>query len=240
MKRFFIDNPDESVYLDGSEHNHLANVLRLKAGEEVVLCCGDAWDYVYRIEQITKKNTLLVRVDKVPNHSLPKVRMTVFSALTKGDKPELIAQKLTELGVSEIALMTTRYTVTQHSDRRKERVEHVCMEAAKQCGRSDYPTIELTDFAAMCKRLADFDLIVFPYEKATTPSLQDFLCAREISSVRSVAVIVGSEGGFSDEEATALTDVGAVPVSLGKRILRAETANIAVTAIVMNALGEYR
>lgn len=240
MKRFFIKEPSETVVLSDSEHNHLARVLRLRVGEEVILCCGDGYDYRYRIEQIEKNKSVLIQLDKVKNECEPKIRMTVYSALMKGDKPELAAQKLTELGVSEIVLMTTRYTVAQHSASRKERVERTCIEAAKQCGRADYPKVRQIDFSQIEGELGRYDAVLFPYEKATGTSLSAYLDSLDHASIRSVAVIVGSEGGFSDEEAARLERCGVVPVTLGKRILRAETANIVVSAIVMNALGEYR
>lgn len=239
MKRFFIQQPTETVVLDGNEHTHLARVLRLKPQDEVILCCGDGYDYRYRIESVEKNRSILRQLDRTENLCEPHVRMTVFSALMKGDKPELAAQKLTELGVSEIVLTTSRYTVPQHSPARRERVERTCMEAAKQCGRAGYPKVDQADFSELPERLREFDAVIFPYEKATECSLSAYLSRLDGATIRTVAIVVGSEGGFADEEAALLIRAGVTPVTLGKRILRAETANIVVAALVMNALGEY-
>ncbi len=239
MKRFFIQQPTETVVLDGNEHTHLSRVLRLKPRDEVILCCGDGYDYRYRIERVDKNSSVLTQLDRVRNLCEPRVHMTVFSALMKGDKPELAAQKLTELGVNEIVLMTTKYAVPQNSMTRRERVERTCMEAAKQCGRAGYPKVDLADFSELPERLRGFDAVIFPYEKATEYSLSAYLSRLDGANIRTVAVVVGAEGGFADEEAETLIGAGVTPVTLGKRILRAETANIVVAALVMNALGEY-
>lgn len=240
MKRFFTDIIEDSVILTSDEHNHLSRVLRLGVGEEVVVCNGDGYDYVCVVERMDKRQTELRLKTKIKNECDPIKRLTVFSALTKGDKPELIAQKLTELGVSAIRFVTTEYTVAKPSPARMERVARICAEAAKQCGRASLPNLDEGTFSQMIAALKDYDLIIFPYEKAVECSLKQFLDRVDVEAVKNAALIVGSEGGFSDEEAAQIAKAGGVPLTLGKRILRAETANIAVAGIVLNALGEYR
>ena len=233
-RRFFADAACNPLTLTEGEHHHLTQVLRAKVGERVVVCTGDGYDYTYAIRAVHKTETVLDFVEKEKNDREPTVRVTLFSAVMKGDKNEFVAQKATELGVWEICPMRTAFVQAHDRNLRVERLQKIVREAAKQCGRSTYPTVhEPVDFAKVTERLAAFDCVVFPYERAKSPSLKAFLREKDFSATHSIAVIVGSEGGFSEQEAAALVECGVTPVSLGKRILRAETANIAVLSAIM-------
>ena len=233
-RRFFVDAACNPLTLTEGEHHHLTQVLRAKVGEQVIVCTGDGYDYTYAIRAIHKTETVLDFIEKTENDREPTVRVTLFSAIMKGDKNEFVAQKATELGVWEICPMRTAFVQAHDRNLRVERLSKIVREAAKQCGRSTYPTVrEPVDFAKVVESLAAFDLVVFPFERAKNPSLKAFLREKNLYATHSIALIVGSEGGFSEQEAAALVAAGVTPVTLGKRILRAETANLAVLSAVM-------
>lgn len=239
MKRFFTQEIGNPHILTGDEHKHLSVVLRAKVGDEVVLCCGDGYDCICEIAELSRNETVLIPVRKVKNESEPSVAVTLFSAIMKGDKNDLVVQKAVELGAIEVRPLVTEY-VQSHSVR-TDRLNKIALEAAKQCGRSTLTRvcepITLQRFASIA---GDFDLTVFPYEKADKPSLKEFLRGADVASIKKVAVIIGSEGGFSESEVNLLCSAGITPVTLGKRILRAETANIAVLSAVMYELGQWQ
>lgn len=240
MKRFFVKNADDRIILSGDNHKHLALVLRAVPGEEVIVCPGDGFDYVYRITDLSKTQTELSYVCKRKNDKEPRIKLTVFSASMKSDKNELVAQKLTELGVSELFTFESEFTVASTSSNRTERMRRICEEACKQCGRAVIPRVnEEISFADVLKLSGQFDLVVFPYESAEDVDIKSFIgSASENSEIKNVALIVGAEGGFSKSEVDAAVAVGLTPVTMGKRILRAETANIVAAAAIMCELGE--
>ena len=241
MKRFFVDKVTDPPVLSGEQHKHLSLVLRARPGDNVILCAGDGYDRICTIKDIRRNETLLTLREKVRNESEPDISVTLFMSVMKGDKNDLVVQKATELGACEIYPVITKFVQNHERVVKTERLNKIAAEAAKQCGRSMVPivrdTINFKDIPCM---LGGFDLVVFPYENARELSLKGFLTAIDKSTVKSVAVVVGSEGGFADDETLALTNAGVVPVTLGKRILRAETANIAVLSVVMYELEQWR
>lgn len=241
MKRFFVDKIDDPPVLRGENHKHFAVVLRCKAGDEAVLCCGDGYDCVCRVERVERDCTRLSVLRIEPSAGEPTVDVTLFMAMLKGDKNDFVVQKATELGATEIVPVFTRFVQAHDRDIKTERMQRIAREAAQQCGRGRLPVVRNSvPFAQILPMLSAYDAVVFPYENATTPPLSEFL--REIAPDpgKKIAVLIGSEGGFAPEEVAALTQMGVTPVTLGKRILRAETANIAVLSAVMYALGQWQ
>lgn len=237
MRKIFVTSIDgEKIVLEGDDHAHLAYALRSRIGDKVTVCC-DKIDYECVIENITKHQTTLLVVSYQTVESEPIVDVTLFPAILKGDKMELVVQKCTELGVNTIIPFVSKNCECRVQAVRIERLNKISMEAAKQCGRGYVPPVlEVVDFAKVVEMLKEFDLIVFPYEKATKPSLKEYLMDK---NAKKVAIIVGSEGGFAENEAKMLIDAGAIPVTLGKRIMRAETASIAVLSALMYQMGEW-
>lgn len=242
MKRFFVKELHGKSYkMTGDDHNHLTNVLRAKVGEEVVLCPQDGCDYIYSILAIGKKETELNFVEKQINKNEPSVNLTLYMSILKGDKMDYVVQKATELGVNTIAPLYTKY-VQFLGDVKVDRLNKICVEASKQCGRGKLPVVlNVNNFDEMLAKLPTYDLVVFAYEKAEDVDLKSYLSAKkqEDKNIKNVAIIIGSEGGFSGEEVAAVERAGAIGLTLGKRILRAETASVAVTSIVMYELGEF-
>ncbi len=241
--RLFVNeiNGDKCV-LRGDAHRHVAYSLRSRVGDAVTLCPQDGCDYIGSIENITQSETTVKISSVVKSAGEPKVELTVFCAVpNKGDKLDLIAQKLTELGVGAIRPIMTEFTQGKAESVRTDRLSRICEEAAKQCGRGVIPKVFCPiKFGEMLDVLEEYDLTVFPYEKEKTLSLKKFLHDSSFDCIKKVAVIIGSEGGFSCGEATALRDKGVESVTLGNRILRTETANIAVVSALMYELDEWQ
>ncbi len=237
MRKIFVTSIDGSrVTLTGDSHAHLAYALRSRVGDEVILCC-DKIDYTCRITSITKTETRLEVLSFNAVDTEPKTQITLFFALLKGDKNDFVIQKCTELGASEFVPFVSRNCERGAQSIKKERLSKIAEEAAKQCGRGYVPKVnDPIGFDDVVSALGAFDLVVFPYEKADKPDLKSFL--RSVSGEK-VAVIVGSEGGFTDEEAALLSAAGVTPVTLGKRIMRAETASVAVLSALTYEFGEW-
>ncbi|MBQ7227141.1 MAG: 16S rRNA (uracil(1498)-N(3))-methyltransferase [Clostridia bacterium] len=237
MRRFFvekIEKPSLNVY--GNERKHLADVLRARVGDKVILCPNDGNDYVYKIVGFDKNSVSLNYVSENKNETEPELMLTVFASLLKGDKTELVVQKLTELGVKRITPFISDYTVQK--SKKNERLKRSAHEASKQCGRAIIPEVtEIVSFDQMLKTLDKYDTVVFAYEDAYTSGkrLSDVIKGNE----KTIALVVGPEGGFSEREVNALTLAGYEPVTLGKRILRAETASIAGASVIMCLAGEW-
>ncbi|MCL2540390.1 MAG: 16S rRNA (uracil(1498)-N(3))-methyltransferase [Firmicutes bacterium] len=259
MHKFFIDSEievDRTVTLTGQEHLHLCNVLRAKAGETVTLINGSGFFYLAEIAEISKKQTTLNVLSKEADKGIAKTKLTVFMGLIRAEKMDLVVQKLTELNVTEIVPFESSYATAKTSQNKTERLNRIAIEACKQCGRADLVKIDETvKFNEVVNRVKDFSAVLFAYEGVlslrdghTTPTDEaipsshtpplagaplylkgEFLC-----NIPALALIIGSEGGFSELEAEQLIKAGAKVVSLGKRILRAETAAIALTAVVQS------
>lgn len=244
MHRFFVDRSQisgEVVTISGEDLKHIKNVLRLKAGEEVSICDGKENDYVAVIESIDSQEVLLSIVDSFKSKGEAPIKLKLYQGLPKGDKMELIVQKCTELGVSEIVPMATKRAVVKLSDEKKiskklERWQKIAEEAAKQSKRGRIPLVDrLVTLKEAVAELGEDELALMLYESEIENSLKKAL--REYDG-KAVSVFVGPEGGFEESEAEMLEAAGAKVVSLGNRILRTETAGLAVAAVIMYELGD--
>ena len=238
MKRFYYDkqlNINEKYLIDGIEHNHIKNVMRMKVGDQIILVCGDEFDYFAEIINITKGDTEVRVFDKKLNNCNPKSNVTVFQALVKSDNMTLIVQKLTELGVMTFVPFESEFITSKDKFGKTTKLQDISNQSIKQCKRSMPMLVKNTiDFNELVNVLDDFDIVLFANECEKTQNLRDI----KISTDSKVAIIIGSEGGFSPKEIDLLKEK-AISVSLGNRILRAETASIALTSYVMCSLGEW-
>ena len=226
MKKFYAQKQDNKFIFEGEELTHF-NIIRCRVGEEI-LCLGNGnTDYLCKVTEISKKRAYAEIVKEVENTKNPKVNITVFQAFVKGEKLDLIVQKLTELGISNLVLFESEFAIAKQNNNKQERMEKISKEACKQCGRN-IPLIigESVKFDKMIQMLAGFDTILFANEK-NTQRVENVL-----KNAKNIAIIVGSEGGFSDSEIKLILDAGACNFGLGERILRAETACIALASIV--------
>ena len=239
MKRFFVDKSSikgDTIVIEGIEHNHIKNVMRLNVGEDIIVVAGDEFDYYAKIIDMKKGETVVKVLDKKQNEYNPKHNVTVFQALTKTDNMQLIVQKLTELGVTTFYPVITEFITSKDKMGKSDKLQVVSNQSIKQCKRSIPMKIEsVIKFSAMLDLLKEYDIVFFANECESNVSLSQVL-----SKVKGkVAIIVGSEGGFSPSEISSLNLPNVHSVSLGKRILRAETASIALTSVVMYQIGEW-
>lgn len=240
LRRFFVNQENFNnnlITISGDEHNHLKNVLRLKEGEKIIVVCGNGYDYYANILNIGKVATIAEIVSEQENIYDAKAFVRVYQALTKKDNMSLITQKLTELGVSELSLIETTNTTAKDKFSKSEKLQVVSNQSVKQCKRSKPMKILNTiKFNNVLKELKEFDLIIFANETESETNLNQVF-SKGVNYSKT-AIIIGSEGGFTQNEITNLIKAGAKSITLGKRILRAETASIALTALVMYHLGE--
>ena len=226
MKKFFATRINDEYIFEGDELAHF-NVLRCRVGEQIICLGDDGYDYLCEITQVSKKQAVAKIISKELNIKNPKVNITIFQGLVKGEKVDLIVQKLTELGVTNLVLFESEFSVAKINDNKINRLNKISQEACKQCGRSIPLNIEPTlKYKDMVDKLKSYDMVLFANEKNKIRNYD------KIIKSQNIAIIVGGEGGFSDKEIEQIYNEGAVNFGLGERILRAETACIACACIV--------
>ncbi len=236
LKRFFVDTIEEITVLEGEEFEHAKNVLRLNVGAEVILLDNSGKEYTAVISQVEKKRMLLSIVrEEVGEREAKTDVCLLFGYLKNADKNEFIVQKAVELGVNKIGVFSSEFSSAYMNENKLERLNKVAKEASKQCLRATAPTIEYFDnLQSALKSASAYENKIFACEFAS----ESELALGQIKG--STAIVVGSEGGFSREEAENAKTLGYKHVTLGKRILRAETAAVSLTAVAMFALGEWQ
>lgn len=243
MARFFVDTSDvqgSTVFIRSKEDiKHISKVLRLKEGDKIEVSDSAEWEYEAEIVYIDGDTVEAAITDKQKFAREPHVRVTLFQGIPKQSKMETIVQKCVELGVYSIVPVFMDRTVVVDKgkfDKKIERWQRVSAEAVKQCRRGIIPEVgEAVKSKDLPDILSSYDLILFPYENETGRTIKDALRAQE-SIPETVAVVIGPEGGFSDKEADSLKAAGADCVSLGKTILRTETAGMASLSMIMYEL----
>lgn len=240
MYQFFVEpeqinTNDKTVIITGGDVNHIKNVLRMRAGEEIAVSNGqDGKEYRCGIVEFTEDCVLCeLRFIKADGVELP-VQVVLFQGLPKGDKMELIIQKAVELGVCEIVPVATKRCVVKLDDRKAaakvSRWQSIAEAAAKQSKRGIIPRVSpVTDFARAVELAGEMDVRLIPYELAEgmehTREVLDRICPGQ-----RVAVFIGPEGGFEQSEIDKASQKGVEPITLGRRILRTETAGMTVLA----------
>ena len=241
MYRFYVSADqlaEKEVFISGGDVNHIKNVLRLEVGDWIVACDGNGTDYVSRIQSICS-DEVVASIEKVqPTGTELPVRITLFQGMPKKDKLELIIQKAVELGACEIVPVMTKRTVVKLSEEKKinkrlERWQSIAYAAAKQCDRGTIPTVHKPVSYEEALAMADqLDYNVIPYELQTgmeeARKIVDQACKQ-----RSLGIFIGPEGGFEPEEVERAMTRNIHPMTLGKRILRTETAGMALLSILM-------
>ena len=232
-RRFFVSECRDQVIIEGEEFRHAINVLRIKEGENIILCDNSGWEYLSVVSKINKKDLVVDVLQKQASNTEAKAEVILIAGYLKGDKTELIVQKAVELGVKEIVVFSSEFSSAYMNENKLSRLNKVSVESAKQCGRSVAPkVIYASDFKKALTAGERAENKFFACEFASENK------AKLTNLSGSCAIVVGSEGGFSKSESELAYDMGYQTVFLGKRILRAETASIVLTGIVMHALGE--
>ena len=242
MQRFFvephqIDEEAHQIHITGSDVNHISNVLRMKTGEELWISDGSKYEYRCTIESFEPDEVLLhIVYSQEPEYELP-CRIYLFQGLPKADKMELIIQKAVELGVYEIIPVETKRCVVKldgrKSAKKTARWQQIAESAAKQSKRMLIPNVhEVLTFREALKYAESMDVRLVPYELARgMQETKEILGA--IEPGQSVGIFIGPEGGFEEKEIEAAIEGGAKPITLGRRILRTETAGLAILSVLM-------
>lgn len=239
MYRFFLDGKiDGMAHIDGKDAKHIRDVLRIKEGEEIVVCDGEMRDFVCRVLGFGKNRVEILPLYVKESESEPKVKVELYQGLPKRDKFELIIEKNVELGVESITPVNTVRSIAVIEGKEEKKLirwNNISMAAAKQSGRGIVPEIRnVMDFEDALSEASDTcDLVLFPYENEEDVHIRDIIS--EFKGER-IAVFIGPEGGFDKSEAEFAASMGAKAVSLGKRILRTETAGFAALAMIMYEL----
>lgn len=245
MYRFFVlpGNIDEAageIRICGEDVSHIKNVLRMRPGENVILCTGhedDPVDYICRIESFPEGQVLTRIIEKKASQAELPSKLYLFQGLPKADKLESVIQKSVELGVYEIIPTVMQRSVVKLDDRKgarkAERWNAISQSAAKQSKRGIIPHVEKPlSFKESLAYAGRLDHVLVPYEDARGMAhTREVL--RSVQKGESAGIFIGPEGGFSDSEIEDLQEIGAEIITLGHRILRTETAGIAVLSMLM-------
>lgn len=238
-KRFYYDgslSTNAIISLEGDEFHHLAQVMRAKTGDRVCLFNGNGSFYFGEIKSLTKKQAEILITEEKPSANEPKIKITLYQALAKGEKLSLIMQKITELGAYNLKLFESEYCDVKAKENKQERMNQISAQAAKQCGRASIvESSGIYKIKDIADQIKDYDAFFVAYENEDGHTLADSLLSFK-SQPKNVAIMIGAEGGFATNEIKILKQNGADIVSLGTRILRTETAAIACVALLSSLL----
>lgn len=243
MPRFFTQDITEAGgCITGEDAKHISKVLRMKVGDELTVCDTKGRDYDCMIEEIGAGEVRLKVLSVAPSQSEPDVRVHLYQAMPKADKMETIIQKAVELGAASITPVMTRRCVSRPDaksmDKKLVRYNRIALEAAKQCGRGVVPPVlPLLELPQALEQMQRTGCPILFYENATAPAKQVIAKARESGKELEIAVLIGAEGGFDEDEVALAMEHGCHILSLGKRILRCETAPLAALTILMYETG---
>jgi len=263
MTRLFsksIIDPNPGLFtLDEAESKYLADVLRMRIGDKVILCDAVKMEYISVISSISNKKVILTLSEHHQNESDPPYIASLFQGLAKGERMDFAIQKSVELGVAGIIPVNCIRSIVKISGRdvisKTSRWQKIAEEAARQSGRGYIPEVFVPKAFEEAIRFAaeSSDLVLIPWEEETGVSLPDILekfvqssgfgnktsqlkQANDAREMPKIAIFIGPEGGFDRKEIEFAVSHGAIPVSLGKRILRTETAGIAVLSMLLYRL----
>jgi len=244
VRRFFAEGlsaDSAEVSLRGDELRHL-KVLRLGEGEKVALFNGRGLDCMGVITSVSRASAVVAIESTVASSGESPLNITLLAGLTKAQKPDLIVQKATELGLKSLIFYFAGRSVPEVSEarlnRRLERWRRIALGAVKQCGRSIVPALSCkATLASAIGAANDAGVKLFFYEGGGLP-IAEVLAGQEGRAPKGLAILIGPEGGFTEEESLMAQRSGYMACTLGPRILRAETAAIAAVAILQNLLGD--
>ncbi len=254
MNRFFVNREliikDKIILADKDEIHHLTKVLRTKVGEKVEVSDGNETEYLCKISTIEKEEVELEILEKTQIKRELPVDIDIFQGVPKQGKLEEIVKKSVELGANSITPVFMERSIVSKSEREGKKIDRlngIALSAAKQSKRGIVPVVKMPiNFKMALEDLGGKTLIVFPYENEKSKTIKELLRENNIHNdliikstpqnlsrqIESIGVIIGPEGGFSQEEVRLHVEAGASPVTLGPRILRTETASLSVLSII--------
>lgn len=237
MYNFFVKDEqinNNRVVITGNDVNHIFNVLRMKIGEKIIISNKEKKEsYISEIIEINKDN-IACRILEKSRKTESNIDITIFQGLPKSEKMEYIIQKATELGAKQIVPVEMKYCISKMKDENKKvaRWQKIAEIAAKQSKRNEIPIVDnLSNINKICNIIKEFDLVIVAYENEEKLSIKEVFNENKLA--KKIGVVIGPEGGFSIEEIEKLKSSGAKIVTLGNRILRTETAPIAILSMIM-------
>ncbi|MBR5515801.1 MAG: 16S rRNA (uracil(1498)-N(3))-methyltransferase [Clostridia bacterium] len=240
MPRFFVDKnniTDNQIKITGVDVNHIKNVLRMKPGEEIFVCNGEGTDYTCVISSLEREEIALDILSSSPSDTELNQKLYLFQGLPKSDKMELIIQKAVELGVYEIIPVQTMRAIVKidakKEDKKIARWQQISEAAAKQSGRGIIPRIHHPmNFKDALLYATTLEAAIIPYENAKgMENTKEIISS--FKDKASVGIFIGPEGGFDESEIELAVSKNIIPVTLGKRILRTETAGLTILSVLM-------
>ncbi|WP_168119312.1 RsmE family RNA methyltransferase [Paenibacillus sp. HB172176] len=261
MQRYFVEPEqmrDNQVIITGEDANHIVRVMRMKPNEKIIVSDGVSRTALARISESEPASVVAEIVEWLPRNSEPAWSITIAQSLPKGDKMELVIQKGTEIGAMAFLPFQSKRMIVQYDGKKEakrlERWSKIAKEAAEQAHRHRIPIIsQVHSWRELLKAAEGFDLVLFCYEqeghaahgrgigtavKEWRSKQEEMGKADEKANSPKVLLVVGPEGGFAEEEASQAEEAGAICVSLGKRILRTETAGIVGLTCLLYESGE--
>lgn len=247
MYKFFVNNEqikDNIVRIIGEDVNHIKNVLRLQIEEKIFICNKETFkSYKSKIIKIDKEVILCEMLEESQNSTESNIYIHIFQGLPKVDKFEFIIEKCTEIGVKEITPVIMKRTVVKLDDKDKikkvTRWQKIAEVAAKQSKRDAILKVNnLTNFKNIFEKAEDYDILLVAYEKEEITKLKEILYSYKNREIIKVAIIIGPEGGIDDEEIDICKNNNFTSITLGKRILRTETAPLVISSNILYELEE--
>ena len=241
-RRFIVDKENinelqDKYVITGPEVKHI-QVLRLNIGDEVVVNSG-----IYKICQMTRDEVILEYIKEAPIVGVPNMQVTLYIAFLKSEKMDFVIQKAVEIGVKKIVPFFSSNVIvkldSKDRKKRREKLQKIADEACKQCGRMDTVEVaEFLEFSQLKKDVLENEKVFFAYEVSKDSLRREITQAKE-AKLKKIGIVIGAEGGFTPNEAQELTSIENVScVSLGTRILRAETAALNLLSIVIYEMEE--
>lgn len=250
MPKFFVKEEqinNQKIKIQGTDVNHIKNVLREKVGSELIICNEKTGqDYLCEIKEIKEENIICNIKEKLLNNAESNIKVTIMQGLPKADKMELIIQKSVELGVNNIIPIEMKRCVVKLKDKDKikkiERWQKISVVAAKQSGRNIIPEInQVENLKNICETFENYDIVLLAYENEKENTIKNELKQLKEKNQNKnedvkIAILIGPEGGITEEEVEIARKKGAKIITLGKRILRTETVALNVLSIIMYEL----
>ena len=245
MYHFFAEHEnisDDYIDIRGGDVNHIKNVIRLKAGDEVLISSGDNYDYLCSIERISDDVVTAKIIETREKMNELPVKVYLFQGLPKADKMELIIQKMVELVVYEIVPVSMKRSVVRLDEKKARtkttRWNAISESAAKQSKRSIIPHVsEVLSFKQALEKAKELDVLLLPYECAEGMAYTRMVVSK-IKPGQSVGIFIGPEGGFDGDELKLASEAECNIITLGKRILRTETAGMMLMSVIMYNMEE--
>lgn len=250
MQRYFVSVEqfkENTVEINGEDARHISKVMRGKVGDKIIVSDGLSREALVELDSLEQGLVTATIVEQLDMLQEAQVKVTVAQSLPKGDKMETVIQKCTEIGAVSFVPFLSERTIVQYDSKKEEkrldRWRKICKEAAEQSHRNIVPTVESSlTWSQLMKSFAQYDAVFFCYEKehglqlrdAVTPLIQHVA----VGSTPTILLVVGPEGGFSEEECRKAEEAGATSVGLGRRILRCETAGMVALSCILYDFGE--